>query len=243
MGAGAGEDVLNTQEKHGMMITLGPGCYFLMMVWIEILGSKPADVGQLADATAISTPTIRKYLAKLRALGYVLPAGERWQLASNPLQLEFMGEDEQSGDVVPVIDAQAESVETVDKTAESVDKIDENGCSEKKNFFSPINIINKESLIKDSINNNSGEKNFFPDESENDDNQDTKQALIDCGIQINTRTRGLLRLDPSDIRREWLKLRDYGRQHETGLLITILEGVASKNERMGAGRDYASWES
>jgi len=99
------------QEQHGRMIALGPGCYFLLMIWTQILNSQPVDVGQLADATAISAPTVRKYLAKLRAFGYILPAaGDRWQLAGNQAQLDFLATDGESGTVVPVIDAQVEDI-------------------------------------------------------------------------------------------------------------------------------------
>lgn len=259
---------MNQNEQHAQLIALGPGPYFILIIWGQILGAQAVDVGRLADASAISAPTVRKYLAKLRAFGYALPAaGDRWQLSGNLAQLDFLAQNGVQGELAPVIDIEAQPVDAgepvdkpVDKSAESVDKIPPDGGVEKKNFFSPI-INNSIESLKDSfnpVNTNSGdEKNFFspdeappggdppPEETPPDPHQETIQALADYGIRINARTRRLLgRITPADVRQVANSIREDPAHSlkETGWMVSILETRAEKNERTGAGRNYASWE-
>jgi hypothetical protein len=240
---------MNTQQKHAEYIKLGPGCYFLIMIWIHILEAAQVDVKTLANATAISAPTIRKYLSKLQAFGYALPVGQRWMLMGFDGQYELFGIHKS---IPQVIDG---DLVDVDKIPEIVDKSQNVVDKKKKNFFPPINIIKENSLIKQELNNtNSSGKNFFPGQTQKDLQQETPidpmleqhaevvNALLDVGIQMNVRTKRLLgRIEPQDIRQEYNKLRDYGQHKETGLLITILEGKANLKDRINPSQDYSKW--
>lgn len=138
-------------ELHSKMIALGPGPYFLIQIWLEILAGQAADVIRLANATAISKPTVRKYLSKLAALGYVVPAGaERWQLAGLVQQDGFIVEGA-AGTLAPVIDLPAETPEP-----------------EKKNFslLEEEDVNNNQKPLNTSSSSDDGAKKFFLEKSD-----------------------------------------------------------------------------
>jgi hypothetical protein len=108
----------------------------------------------------------------------------------------------------------------------------------------PISINNK--AFKDSINNNNtnseGGKKSLP-VKDFEDYPELGKALLAVGIRENERTRRLLsRITPRDVRKMAAQIRDdpYHDLSETGLMVTILEGIAEKKQRQGG---YESWNS
>jgi hypothetical protein len=113
----------------------------------------------------------------------------------------------------------------------------------RNNSDSPISSINKD--LKDSVNttNNKPIRNNSDSTQKFSDFPELGKTLIAVGIRENERTRRLLgRITPRDVRKMVAQIRDdpYHNLSETGLMVTILEGIAEKKQRQGG---YESWNS
>jgi hypothetical protein len=110
---------------------------------------------------------------------------------------------------------------------------------------SPINSINKESLNTDSINTTTNQNRNFSDSAEEAEKLEVIRAFDDCGLRVNARTMRIIPfVTGSEVRSAWQSLYVQGRQKETGILVTILEDMIAKRQRMDYDRAsrYREWE-
>jgi hypothetical protein len=124
------------------------------------------------------------------------------------------------------------------------DNSDQDG-QRRNNSDSPINSINKESLNTDSINTSTNQCRNFSDSPEDAEKQEVLRAFEDCGLRVNGRTMGLIPfLTGRQVRSAWQSLFVQGKQKETGILVTILEDMVSKRQRLDNDQvsRYSEWE-
>jgi hypothetical protein len=113
----------------------------------------------------------------------------------------------------------------------------------RNNSDSPISSFNKD--LKDSINttNNKPIRNNSDSTQKFSDFPELGKALIAVGIRENERTCRLLgHITSQDVRKMVSMIRDdpYHDLSETGLMVTILEGMAKRKQRQSG---YESWNS
>jgi len=210
------------RELRGM-----PFCILMVLV---STGCGPISLIRLARISGFSEKSVRNALYVLFEFGFVIQTSVGWVLIDRYRQLDL--------DVVA--DGDTDEMEF-----EVVNPPNSNGNYQiGKNSLPPISINNN--AFKDSTNydntNSEGGKNSIP-EKDFMDYPELGEALLAVGIRENERTRRLLgRITPRDVRKMAAQIRDdpYHDLSETGLMVTILEGIAEKKQRQGG---YESWNS
>ena len=206
------------------------GMSFCVLMVLVSTGCGPISLARLARISGYSEKPVRNALYDLFEHGFVIQTGDGWILVDRDQKLD--------------LDVQSE-FETHESEHQKLDSSNSDGnCQIGKISLPPISINNK--AFKDSFNNHNtnseGGKNSLPVKNFADF-PEIGQALLALGIRENERTRRLLgRITPRDVRKMAAQIRDdpYHDLSETGLMVTILEGIAEKKERQGG---YESWSS
>jgi hypothetical protein len=210
------------RELRGM-----PFCILMVLV---STGCGPISLARLARISGYSEKPVRNALYALFEFGFVIQTSVGWVLIDRDRQLD--------------LEVLADGG-TGEMKFENINPPNSDGnCQIGRNSLPPISINNK--AFKDSINydntNSEGGKKSLP-EKDFLDYPELGEALLAVGIRENERTRRLLgRITPRDVRKMAAQIRDdpYHDLNETGLMVTILEGIAEKKQRQGG---YESWNS
>jgi len=200
----------------------------------------------------VSVHKAKEGLNKAAALGIAQLAGDRWQLSklsSGGGMLSFFGQN-----LEPIIDTHAQPVDkTVDNSDETVDNFPENGETEEKKFFFPINInksINRSLNTDLLITTDPPEKNFFTETPiEDDEFKELYQALLLAGVRQPVLDELAARpyLTAKHVTNwEIILKKKKGNKYSTGYLIAILRGVLQTDPPPSTGgtadtSEYESW--
>lgn len=207
-----------------------------LSIWTALIfaGQRPVDQAWLARNTGYTDKPIKQALAYLAEHGFVTRAGSGWIITAQTRQLLLhpVPEDNHPEPIHP----------------DPPDSNSDQDGPDRNNSDSPISIIRKGfKNPDDSMNTNSGDRkksdNLQPTANgwRFSDFPDLSQALVDLGIMENARTRHLLGcITPRDVRVMAAKIRDdpFHDLSETGLMVTMLEATAQRNERRSG---YESW--
>jgi hypothetical protein len=208
------------------------GAPLSVLMALLFAGEVPVNLAWLARNTGYTDKPVRQALAYLCEHGFVLRAGRGWKIGGKSAQLLLSASD------------QAEIAEAEAASQGCADPADTPGGRDgkcRKNSGQPIIIVEdlKESTDSENTNSERGKNSRISGGFA--DFPELGQALMDVGIMENARTRGLLgRITPRDVRAMAAKIRDdpFHDLSETGLMVTILEGMAERNERRGG---YEGW--
>lgn len=213
-----------------------------LSVWMALVFARgvPANQNWLARNTGYTDKPIHQALAYLSEHGFVTRVEAGWVISEENCLLTLARPVEILELEAEPLEMPVEGSEFEGLTADPANS-DTDGHN-RNNSDSPISIVNKG--FKDSLNSsntNNGSRKNSDSSHEFSDFPELGKALLDLGIRENARTRRLLgRITPRDVRAMVAKVRQdpYHDLNETGLMVTILEGVAQRSERRGG---YESW--
>ncbi|MFC1996993.1 hypothetical protein ACFLXI_05220 [Chloroflexota bacterium] len=204
------------------------GAPLSVLMALMFAGKEAANQAWVARNTGYTDKSVRQALDYLVEHGFVIRTGRGWMISDG------------SGQIALQIPPEVAYLE-LDHPCVDPDNFDLDDQI-RNNSGSPISIVNK--VLKDSndsVNTNNECRNNSDKSPQFSAFPEIGQALMDAGIRENARTRRLLgRISPRDVRTTVAKIRDDPLHDlsETGLMVTILEGVAQRNEHRGG---YESW--
>jgi hypothetical protein len=216
---------------------------------LVLLAYSPVPVTQkwLEIHSGYSDKPVSDALYYLREHGYVFKQSKGWLLNRGTRQLILPTEAESIQNLADQTDrSHLASQEQESQPVEDPqpDNSDQDGQGRKLSD-SPSNSINKESFKEDSINTITSDTRNITDSIEEEKEKEVIRAFDDCGLRVNGRTMPLIpQLTGSEVRSAWRELYVQGRQQETGILVTILEDLIAKRQRMeyDRGARYKEWE-